>query len=316
MYKMPMVSVVMSVYREPLDWLHQSIDSILKQSFSDFEFIIICDNPNYEEGIQLLKEYAIKDSRIRLFFNDANIGLTRSLNKGLGFAKGQYVARMDADDMSKPERLERQICFLESHPEVDICGSNAKMFGSRDDVICCPQNNEQVSLFLDNCFVHSAVMMKKAVADLRYNEECKAAQDYELWFRAQQHGFIFYNLQEELVLYRISKGQVSQKNKSIQDNVASSVRRASLDALLEIQNIPIELGNDLDVTFDFISEVYDLVKVEESKKKKLLYYLLLSVNYKKHEILFFLCRKGILTYLPLSYTIRIFLKNNKEVRMF
>jgi glycosyltransferase involved in cell wall biosynthesis len=98
----------MGVYKEPLDWLRQSIDSILNQSFTDYEFIIICDNPRYEEGMELLKKYANSDRRIILLFNNENIGLTKSLNKGLEIARGKYIARMDADDISKPERLTRQ----------------------------------------------------------------------------------------------------------------------------------------------------------------------------------------------------------------
>ena len=79
----PRVSVVMSVYKEPVDWLRQSVDSILNQTFTDFEFIIICDNPDYKIGIAALKEYALRDNRIKLVFNESNIGLTKSLNKGL-----------------------------------------------------------------------------------------------------------------------------------------------------------------------------------------------------------------------------------------
>lgn len=311
----PIISVVMSVYNEPQEWLHQSIYSILNQTFSDFEFIIICDNPVYKEGIELLREYAEKDSRVLIMYNEENIGLTKSLNKGLAIARGEYIARMDADDISKPERLEKQLNYFESHNDVDICGSNAKMFGSRNGIIHCPQYNEQVALYLDNCFIHSAVMMKRVVADLKYDEECKAAQDYELWFRAQQRGFVFYNIQEELVLYRVSEGQITNKNKTIQRRVASKVRRASLNTLLDSQNLSMKLSQGESVTFKFISAVFKMLELEDNKKKRLLYYLLLSTNYKKRDALYFLYRSGLISYLPFSYVTRVLINNN-EVSLF
>ena len=124
----PKVSVVMSVYKEPVEWLHESIDSILNQTFSGFEYIIICDNPEYEEGILLLKGYAKKDNRIRLIFNKENIGLTKSLNIGISIAQGDYIARMDADDISEAKRFEKQLDFFESNPDFDFCSTSFSIF--------------------------------------------------------------------------------------------------------------------------------------------------------------------------------------------
>ena len=111
----PIISVIMSVYNEPLDWVQESIDSILQQTFGNFEFIIINDNPNNKELFDFLITNKIKDNRIIIINNDENIGLTKSLNKGLERAKGEYIARMDADDISLPERLEKQINFLNTN---------------------------------------------------------------------------------------------------------------------------------------------------------------------------------------------------------
>ena len=301
----PKISVVMSVYKEPVEWLRESIDSILNQTFSDFEFIIICDNPDYKEGIELLETYKKKDNRIVLIYNEQNIGLTKSLNRGLSIARGEYIARMDADDISLPDRFETQLGLFKQKNDIDVCGTNAKMIGARNDIIICPQYNEQVNLFLDNCFVHSSVMMKKKVAVLKYNELCRTAQDYELWLRAQQAGFIFYNIQQELILYRISENQITRVNKRNQGKVASGVRRKSLNMLLESKGVCFRLEKDADITLNFVDSIYKYLEIDEQKKQKLLFYLLLSAPNKTWDVVFFLIRSGVLTYLPLSSVIRI-----------
>lgn len=135
----PKVSVIMSVYKEPVEWLHESIDSILNQTFTDFEFIIICDNPSYDEGIALLYAYKEKDHRIVLIENEKNLGLTKSLNKGITVAKGDFIARMDADDISLPERFEKQMSLLEKHPEIGVCGSIIDYMGDRKGVKYYPE---------------------------------------------------------------------------------------------------------------------------------------------------------------------------------
>ena len=99
---MPKISVIMSVYSERVDWIRKSIDSILNQTYSDFEFIIVNDKPDKEENAQLLEEYAARDSRIKVLTNEENIGLTKSLNKAFALAEGEFIARMDADDMALP----------------------------------------------------------------------------------------------------------------------------------------------------------------------------------------------------------------------
>ena len=102
---MDKVSVIMSTYKEPIEWIQQSVDSILNQTYKNLEFIIIVDNPEYAELVSLLNDYADSDDRISVVVNNNNIGLVKSLNKALSFCTGEYVARMDADDISLPERL-------------------------------------------------------------------------------------------------------------------------------------------------------------------------------------------------------------------
>ena len=121
------ISVVMPVYNTPVDILREAVDSILCQTFRDFEFIIIDDGS--EDATRLYLQN-LKDDRIRLIRNHQNLGITRSLNTGLREAKGKYIARMDGDDIALPERLEKQYRFMETHPKVFMCGTNVEFFGA------------------------------------------------------------------------------------------------------------------------------------------------------------------------------------------
>lgn len=132
---MPKLSIIMSVYSEPIEWMRLSVDSILNQSYKDFEFIIINDKPDRKENRELLDVYKHKDNRIVLINNKVNLGLTKSLNIGLLAAKGEYIARMDADDISLPDRLKQQVDFLDTHPEVSIVGCSAYKIDEEGNVI-------------------------------------------------------------------------------------------------------------------------------------------------------------------------------------
>ena len=115
----PRISVLMGVYNEKISWINESVESILHQSYQNFEFIIIDDNPSNNEVKSYLLNLKEKDERVIVIFNDYNIGLTKSLNKGLAIAKGEYIARMDADDISFVSRFEKQVSYLDNHPECD-----------------------------------------------------------------------------------------------------------------------------------------------------------------------------------------------------
>lgn len=225
----------MSVYKEPIAWLRQSIDSILYQTFSDFEFIIICDNPQYDDAIALLKKYAYKDSRIKILFNETNIGLTKSLNKGLAIAQGKYIARMDADDISYNNRFEKQYAFLEDHPNIILLGTNIKYFGE------CPfyyrflkqsshnDNDIKATLLYTNCIAHPSVFIRRSVLEtnlLKYDENYRANQDYRMWETLYDRGE-FAILKEKLLLYRISSQQIT-KTKNIEQRYQSQTIKMRL----------------------------------------------------------------------------------------
>ena len=122
-----LISIIMSVYNEKQEWIQDSIESILKQTYQNIEFIIIIDNPNNSVATELIKEYAKKDNRIKYFINEKNKGLIYSLNKALQYANGDYIARMDADDISHKNRLEKQLNYLCDN-NLDLIGSNVNLF--------------------------------------------------------------------------------------------------------------------------------------------------------------------------------------------
>ncbi len=126
------ISVIMSVYREHSDWLVASIESIRQQTYTDLEFIIVIDDPENQELISIVRSYALKDKRIKYFVNDENRGLVYSLNKALKHVRGEYIARMDADDISNLSRLEKQLHYLQEN-KLDMIGTNVRLFRKEND---------------------------------------------------------------------------------------------------------------------------------------------------------------------------------------
>lgn len=212
---MPIVSVLMSVYKEPLEWIEESINSILNQTFSDFEFIIVNDNPTSAELSEFLSEFKNKDSRIKVITNPENLGLTKSLNVGLEQCRGKYIARMDADDISHPKRFEFQCEYLESHPDVIVCGSNVEFFGNKSIFLynCLFENDIDIrgQMLTNSGLAHPSVLIRRSILlsnDIRYDENFKSAQDYRLWEQICPYGK-FYNINQKLLKYRISGNQIS-----------------------------------------------------------------------------------------------------------
>ncbi len=226
------ITVLMSIYNEPVDWIGKAIDSILNQTFNDFELILVNDKPTRIENRELLKGFKLKDSRIIVIENDKNLGLIKSLNKGLSIARGKYIARMDADDFSVRHRLKTQYDFMEANPDYIVCGSKIKYFGrikkfKSNNWIKIEDNEIKAELILNSCFAHPTVMIRKQLLwdnDICYNENYPHAEDYKFWLDLKKIGK-FYNINEVLLYYRISEQQVSSKNKLIQSSTAKRVRR-------------------------------------------------------------------------------------------
>jgi glycosyltransferase involved in cell wall biosynthesis len=215
----PLVSVVMSVFNGA-EYLRVAIESILTQTFTNFEFIIINDgSTDNSEDIVL----SFKDSRIKYHLNEQNIGLTKSLNKGIRLSKGNYIARMDADDIAYPNRFEEQVNYLEKHQQCGVCGTNIKLIDAESNLIRYheyPNENKELKtrLLIGSIFVHPTVMIRKSTLtdySIFYNETYSSSQDYDLWVQLAQY-CDFSTIQNTLLDYRIHDNSISISKKESQ----------------------------------------------------------------------------------------------------
>lgn len=278
--KKPEVSVVMAVYNGE-KYLREAIGSILSQTFSDFEFIII-DDGSTDKTAEIIQ--SSKDPRIVYVSNDTNKGLSYSLNRGLDLAKGEFVARMDADDMSLPERLERQVDFMKQHPDIAVCGSFVKTFGeNRKEFVhtyWTSSEDLRASLLWNTSLAHPSVIMRISalnVHHLHYDENDLHFEDYALWVKMAKYANIA-NLPEVLLLYRMHTKSVSSSNTSRQKEGASSVRRVQLEKLgLNPRDEDMRIHNSLrpndgESVMDFLNKEENwLLKIKNANTEKNIY---------------------------------------------
>jgi glycosyltransferase involved in cell wall biosynthesis len=230
----PKVSVIMAV-KDGRGFLRQAIDSVLGQSFGDFEFIII-DDGSSDGTLPIIENYA--DPRIRLLINRDHLGLSASLNAGLNAARGEYIARMDADDVCLPERLERQVRFLDRHPRIVVLGTGIRLIDEQGRAIQdvrLPADNDLIKwqLCFLNPIAHPSAMMRRAAVRQAggYDPGLTHAQDYDLWWRLSA-GNQLANLSDILMLLRQHPGQVSQANRSEQFEFGIKIIQKHLSSLL------------------------------------------------------------------------------------
>lgn len=188
--KSPVVSVLMPVYNGE-KYLREAIDSILAQTFTDFEFIIINDGST-DKTEEIILSYS--DLRIHYFKNEKNLGIVGTLNRGLDLCKGKYIARMDADDVSLPERFEKQVVFMENHPSVVACGCLYAIYGKENKGavdVATDADDVRMDMALYCQYAHSTLMLRRNVLEdnrLRYREEYRHAEDYKLWTELLRYG--------------------------------------------------------------------------------------------------------------------------------
>lgn len=220
----PKISVILPVYNGE-KYLSEAINSILSQTYRDFELIVINDCSS-DRTSEILASYT--DDRLRIVNNSSNLKTSRSLNKGIELAQGQFIARMDADDISLPIRFEKQIAFLESHPEIGVVGSCIKQIDENGNFIrniFLQTRSETIKweLFFGSPLAHPAVMMRAEVVKSSggYSNNVFFAADYELWTRLIKITR-FANLSEFLLFYRMHSENVSIKYR--QDQVRTVIR--------------------------------------------------------------------------------------------
>ena len=204
----PRVSIIMPVYNTA-PYLKEAVDSILNQSFSDFEFIIL-DDASQDVSASILDSYS--DSRIMRYTSDKNIGLANILNIGLDMARGEYIARMDSDDISLPFRLQTEVDYLDSHPKIDLVSCGMQQFGLADRTMSYKENFWLVcyNAFFFSPILHASSMWRKDRFEqlaLRYRQGRVPSEDYDLWTRALCMGLRLINIPEVLYKYRIHGNQ-------------------------------------------------------------------------------------------------------------
>lgn len=225
----PRITVLLPVYNGA-DFLRPAIDSILTQTFPDFELLVI-DDGSTDDSREIAGAY--DDPRIRLIENGRNLGLIATLNRGLDLARGEFIARMDADDISLPERFARQIAFLDANPGFGGCGTWFEKCAGRACVtLRMPETPGLIRLFLvfDNPFLHSSMMLRRQLLDehgLRYDPAFPHTEDYELWVRCSER-MDLANVPDVLMRYRDHPGNVSHRYSREQDSAAGRVRARQL----------------------------------------------------------------------------------------
>jgi glycosyltransferase involved in cell wall biosynthesis len=233
---LPLVSVLMSVYNGER-FLSQAIESILNQSFGDFEFIII-DDGSKDTTWEILTKAANQDARIRLLRNGSNLGLTKSLNMGLTLAKGAYIARQDADDIAQSMRLATQLALFEATPGLVLTGSAYWVIDGNGQILRIdhhPVDDTSIrwQMLFHNSFAHSSVMVRAdvlALYGLSYNEEFRYAQDYELWSRLLDHGSAV-NCKEPLTSYRLHDSNQDRNIYLEQQSIATRIAMTNVGKL-------------------------------------------------------------------------------------
>ena len=215
---MCLVSVIMSTYKEEEIFLRQAIESILDQTYKDFEYIIILDNPDNDLHIKIIEEYTNIDKRIKFYINKKNIGLTASLNKGLELAKGIYICRMDADDISISNRIENQKKYLEEN-KYDLIGGISQMIDENGESIYSIKkvptdiNKIKKALRYNQIISHPTWFGKKEVFDkLNGYRNMPLCEDYDFTLRAVLNGYKISNINETILKYRMTSSSISRSN--------------------------------------------------------------------------------------------------------
>lgn len=243
----PEISVVLPVFNGQT-YLEEAINSVLEQTFSNFELICI-DDGSTDAGVLIMDK--IGDPRWKLVRHKKQKGLSYSLNEGIRIARGKYVARMDSDDICHPRRFERQVQFLSNAPNVDVLGTWARTLGpEREQTWKYPESNAriQAEMLFNSAIVHSSVMLRRerfVRRGIAYATRVQRAQDYELWTRPAA-GLRFANLPEVLLTYRLHAKQVGKQFGNQQQQTAALVRERQLRRLgLRPNRAQLHLHNEI-----------------------------------------------------------------------
>lgn len=278
----PAISIIMPVYNAE-SYLSQAIESILLQTFRDFEFIIINDGST-DSSSQIVE--MVSDTRIRYYQNDGNQGIVFTLNRGLSLALGKYIARMDADDIALPSRLAKQFVFMENHPSVGLLGANTILIDEQGKLLQDGRTSFSThpferlpavlrwNLLWGAGVSHPTVMFRRQLLidkDLTYCSDFSCTEDYDLWTRIATHSDITY-LPEALLFYRINSAGISNTSRQRQQRQVLKITQREISNLLgedidydslEALHVFIFRG-EADPKYDYVSAVAYLTQIYQA----------------------------------------------------
>ncbi len=236
----PKISLIMSVYNGE-DYLSEAIESVLNQTFKDFELIVINDCST-DKTYEILKRFAELDKRVKVHTNEVNLRLPSSLNKAISYAQGKYIARMDADDICLPERLEKQYQFMENNPSVAL--SSCRFMTLKNGVISSggcggKSDNESIKalLLVTNPILHPGIIAKAdAIKSLGYDKNFTCTEDMELWTRFVIAGYDIEIMPEYLMIYRLHDKQITETTLEKQHKEVVAIQKNYCGKLLDVMD--------------------------------------------------------------------------------
>ena len=262
----PRVSILMPVYNVA-PYLREAMDSILGQTFQNFELIVL-DDCSPDNSAEILDTYT--DERIVRYRGEKNMGLSNMLNVGMAMARGEFIARMDSDDISTPERLATQVAYLDAHPEVDLCSCGMELFGAKQETWVRETNVEDVKItaLFHSPILHASSMWRREAFErvgLRFLQEMVPAEDYDMWTRAMAAGLRLVNIPEVMYKYRIHPSQATtqtdktaRKDREVKINYLRTLF-PSIDMSM-VNMVPVRTSNDLQCIKQFIKMLIDANK--------------------------------------------------------
>lgn len=230
----PSISCIMSNYNTDPDMFRQALESVLDQTYRDFELILIDDKSSDKKSKEVMDEYVRRDARIVAIDNQQNKGLAGALNEGLNIANGEYIARFDTDDICVPNRFEQQLKYMEMN-DLDLCGTFAHLFGDDEKVVSTSFSScEEVAVqLLFTCYLyHPSVMIKRSFLEehkLRYDVEYDGAEDFDLFSRCREAGARINIMPEVMIHYRLHSNSVCHTQNAKQVRLSNAICRRQLD---------------------------------------------------------------------------------------
>ena len=304
------VTILLPAYNAAL-YLRDSLDSIMRQAFKDFDVLLI-DDGSMDDTSKIAIEYSNIDRRIKYYKNEKNIGLIKTLNKGLSLAKGEYIVRMDADDIMFDDRLYKQVKYMDSNPECFVCGGQMEYIGGLTGMApILPQKYEDLLyLSLINCPLYhpTTIIRNSAIKQfgLKYNDSYKHAEDYKFWSDIIfSHPNSIANIKDVVLFYRISNNQITAKYSDEQDLISKIVRRENVQHVL----VPYGIKLPEVVNCEIIEDVSSLIRKEHIDAAEILT-LVLCMLYMSMENSYVRIKHFIL-----SKDYSLFVKNSSRIKL-